>query len=112
MATLTTMFGTGATFNDVAKTVTFDLDDLTSLTDTSLITAANIDDWADPVAAALILQWKTANAANTNPDDGIYVGDPYKSFETRGDQSQISFNYTVSVYIPDTVPDLDPDLVA
>lgn len=112
MASLTDLFGAGATFSDANKTVTFDLDDLTSITDTSLITAGNINDWADPIAAALILQWKAANTANTSPDDGIYVGDPYKSFETRGGEEQISFNYNVAVYIPDTVPQLDPDLVA
>lgn len=112
MATLVNMFGASAAFDDVAKTVTFDLDDLTSITDTALVTAANIDDWADPIAAALVLQWKAANVDNTNPDDGIYVGDPFKSFETRGEESQISFNYNVAVYIPDTVPELDPDLVA
>lgn len=112
MATLVNLFGASAAFNDVAKTVTFDLDDLTSITDTSLITAANVDDWADPIAAALILQWKAANVDNTNPADGIFVGDPFKSFESRGDQEQISFNYNVSIYIPDTVPELDPDLVA
>ncbi len=109
---LTELFGASATFSDANKTITFDLDDLTSITDTSLVTAANIDTWADRVAAALVLQWKAANTANTDPTDGIYVGDPYKSFETRGDTSQISFNYTVSIYIDDTVPDLDPDLVA
>jgi hypothetical protein len=109
---LTELFGASATFDETAKTVSFDLDELTTITDTSVILTVNVDEWADRIAAALLLHWKAANTANTDPTDGIYVGDPYKSFETRGDQAQISFNYNVAVYIPDTVSDLDPDLVA
>jgi hypothetical protein len=110
--TLTDRFGLAAVFDDVAKTVTFDLDDLDGITDTSLVTTANIDDWADRIAAALILQWKANQSAdNTDPTDGIVVGAPYKNFETRGTEQQISFNYNVAIYIPDNSADLDPDLV-
>lgn len=110
--TLTDRFGVSATFDETAKTITFDLDDLAGITDTSLVTDLTIDNWADRLAAALILQWKENQTAdNTDPTDGIVIGEPYKNFETRGDQQQISFNYNVAIYIPDNSADLDPDLV-
>lgn len=110
--TLTDRFGIAATFDNTAKTITFDLDDLDGITDTALVTAGTIDDWADRIAAALILQWKANQGAeNTDPTDGVIVGDPYKNFETRGTEQQISFNYNVAIYIPDNSADLDPDLV-
>lgn len=110
--TLVQRFGTAAAFDNVAKTVTFDLDDLTGITDPSVVTTANIDEYADRIAAALVLLWKaTQSPDNNDPTDGLIVADPFKNFETRGDQQQISFNYNVAIYIPDTSADLDPDLV-
>jgi hypothetical protein len=110
--TLTDRFGTSALFNETDKTITFDVDDLASITDSALITDLNIDEWADRIAAALILQWRANQSTdNTDPTDGLIVGDPFKQFETRGTEQQISFNYNVAIYIPDTSADLDPDLV-
>ncbi|MCT0253555.1 MULTISPECIES: hypothetical protein [unclassified Synechocystis] len=110
--TLIQRFGAAATFDETAKTLTFDIDDLAGITDPSLITDLTIDEWADRIAAALLLHWRsTQGTDNTDPTEGLIVGDPFKQFETRGGENQISFNYNVAIYIPDTSADLDPDLV-
>jgi hypothetical protein len=110
--TLVQRFGTAAIFDETAKTVTFDIDDLAGIADPTAITDLTIDEWADRIAAALILQWRgNQSTNNTDPTDGLIVGDPFKQFEQRGGENQISFNYNVAIYIPDTSADLDPDLV-
>jgi hypothetical protein len=110
--TLTDRFGVSAIFDNTDKTITFDLNDLAGITDPTAVTDVNIDQWADRIAAALLLEWKSNQSPeNNDPTDGIVVGAPYKNFETRGTEQQISFNYNVAIYIPDNSADLDPDLV-
>lgn len=98
---LSDIFGTNATLNN--GTVTFELSDLAD---------SGLDaDTTKPssILAALILNLKAnqSSDATDNAEVGIVIGDSFKMFAR--DDSQIEYQYPVSIYAPNDVPALDPD---
>lgn len=67
------------------------------------------------IAAALVLFWKTNTPTDAANDKtiGVVVADSFspKSFVTRGDESQIEYQYILSAYTSDSTSALDPDNV-
>lgn len=109
MAALTTAdhFGTNAVLDTGAGTLTITLSDLAGAgLDIAAPTAAQ-------VFAALVLHLYGNMPADPtlDPDIGVVVADPFKSFTTRGTEDQISYQYGVSLYVPDTTTTPDPDNV-
>ncbi|MEB3338967.1 MAG: hypothetical protein VKJ46_15965 [Leptolyngbyaceae bacterium] len=71
------------------------------------------DPTASRVVAAMVKRWKNfTTGKEDDPTVGITVGAPFVSLATRGEQTQRSFQYSVSLYIPDVgAAEPDPDLV-
>ena len=80
-----------------------------ALSAAGLNVAASMSD-PDKVLAAIIKYAYTFTKADTAEESGIEVSDPRRSFVTRGNQTRIAFDYSVTVYLPDTTPTIpDPD---
>lgn len=87
-----------------------DITNSQGIDDVSLITDLTKDDYADKIAAALLVLWKQNQPAEDIDETvGIYISDIYKQFYTRNGIDQMAFIHTVNVYIPDPTATLDPD---
>ncbi|NET09105.1 MAG: hypothetical protein F6K16_31255 [Symploca sp. SIO2B6] len=66
---------------------------------------------ADQILASLILinQQNQPATATEDPTVGVTIADSFKTFSTRGEQSQLEYQKTVSLYVPDTTSTVDPD---
>lgn len=120
--TLIQRFGTNATYNDTNKTVTIDLNDLTSIIvsgvdvglDISGLSAVNIDDYASKILWSLILL-NQANQPTDNNDETVrlYVTNQGKRNVTRNNVAQFGYQLVTTAYQNDSLGTvLDPDNLA
>ena len=120
--TLVERFGANATYNDTNKTVTLDLNDLTSIIvsgvdvglDISGLSAANIDDYASKILWSLILL-NQANQPTDNNDETLklYVTNQGKRNVTRNSVAQFGYQLVTTAYQNDSLGTiLDPDNLA
>ncbi|NEP01259.1 MAG: hypothetical protein F6K58_21890 [Symploca sp. SIO2E9] len=101
--TLQNRFGANATLSN--GTLQIKLSDLAvSGLDTSAPSA-------DQILATLILlsQQNQPATATDDPTIGLVIADSFKTFATRGEQSQLEYQKTVSLYVSDTTSTVDPD---
>ncbi len=120
--TLAQRFGNTVSFNATAKTLTLNLNDLSSIIvqgedlgiDVSAMTADNKDSYASRILWALLLL-SQSNQPETNNDEtiGIYVQNQGKRTVVRNSVSQFGFILAATAYRNDTVgTQLDPDAIA
>ncbi|MEL7521929.1 MAG: hypothetical protein AAGJ80_09995 [Cyanobacteria bacterium J06553_1] len=119
--TLSQRYGDGVTFNPSAKTLTIDLNDLSSILvsgvdlglDISGMTDANKDEYADGIFWALVQRQREQQPDNNNDETvGIYVTNRGKTSATRNGVAQFAFNLNIAGYKNDTEGvNLDPDAI-
>lgn len=83
--------------------------------DVTVINTANLDDHASSILTAiLIMHQQKQPTDNTVDTNGTYINfdtNFNKAFVTRNSVGQIRYDYTVQVFVPDSVSALDPDSV-
>ena len=120
--TLAQRFGNAVSFNATGKTLTLNLNDLSSIIvggedlgiDVSAMTAENKDAYASRILWAILLL-NQANQPENNNDEtvGIYVQNQGKRSVVRNQVSQFGFVLAATAYKNDTVgTQLDPDAIA
>jgi hypothetical protein len=119
--TLVQRFGSGVSFNDTNKTLTIDLNNLSSIMvggvdlgiNVTGMTAANKDTYASRIFWALLqLQRVAQNTDNNDNTVGVYVSNQGKRNVTRNSVAQVGFQLSATAYKNDTEGvDLDPDAI-
>lgn len=114
-------FGSNATFDATAKTLTIKLNDLTDTgdiinnlgLDISGLTASNIDSYASKILYSLILlSFQKQQPTNNDETVSLYISNSGRRDVSRNGISQFSYAMQVNTYTPNTLPStLDPDLL-
>lgn len=106
------LFGTGVTFNNTNREITFSLNDISSnVFDVSGIDDTNVNEYASKILWS-ILDYLCSFQPETNNDEnrGIYVTNQGKRTAVRNNVAQFSFGLLVSAYTPDNLGvKLNPD---
>ena len=119
--TLAQRFGNSVSFNATNKTLTLDLNDLSSIIvngedlgiDVSAMTAENKDSYASRILWAILLLSQSNQPENNNDETvGVYVQNQGKRSVVRNQVSQFGFVLAATAYKNDTVgTQLDPDAI-
>ena len=123
--TLVGRFGSNASFDETAGTLTIKLSDLADQAnggdithglglDTTAMNSSNKDEYSSRILWAL-LHLNQQNQPETNNDEtvGIYVLNEGKRITARNNVSQFAFRQVVTAYINDDLGNtLDPDAIA
>lgn len=121
---LTQRFGSSASFDETAVTLTISLSDLADQTnggdittglglDTSNMSSANKDEYASRILWALLhLNQQNQPEANNDETVGVYVTNEGKRNAVRNNVPQFGFRQVVTGYINDDLGNtLDPDAI-
>lgn len=120
--TLVQRFGSGVAFDQTNKTLTINLNNLSSIVvggvdlgiNVTGMTTANKDTYASRIFWALLQLQRMAQPADNNDNTvGVYVTNQGKRNVTRNSIAQVGFQLTATAYKNDTEGvDLDPDAIA
>lgn len=108
--TIQELFGTNANLDTSGATPTLTID-LTDFAAESLNGTSGYS--AGKVAATLVRKWfATTESKTDDATAGVTVSEPFVSLTTRNGVAQRVYQYSVSVYVPDSgAAAPDPDLV-
>jgi hypothetical protein len=120
--TLAQRFGTNVAFDQTNKTLTIDLNNLSSIMvggvdmglNISNMTSANKDQYASRIMWALLQLQRVAQPADNNDNTvGVYVTNQGKRNALRNSVTQIGYQLVTTAYKNDTDGvDLDPDQIS